>query len=115
MAELEVNEKALNTSNPIGDEVMVEVAMPKSFKIKMVEASKLTEFKVMSIVTSLFANVFVGFFVSAITNNISEKQSLLNWITGVFGMFTLIALVITIWVNSKMKSQETKINFKATR
>ena len=47
------NEKAINTSNPIGEEVMVEVAMPKSFKIKMVEASKLTDFKIWSAIFSV--------------------------------------------------------------
>ena len=30
-----INEKAMNTSNPLGEEVRIEVAMPKSFKIKI--------------------------------------------------------------------------------
>lgn len=109
------NEKALNTSNPIGEEVLVEVAMPKSFKIKMVEASKLTEFKVWGIISTLLSNVFVGFLVAAITNTIQEKQSLLGWITVVFAIMTLGSIGMTIWANSKMESQETKINLKATR
>lgn len=110
-----VNEKANNISNPIGDEVMVEVAMPKSFKIKMVEASKLTEFKVWGLISSILSNIFVGFLVTAITNTIREKQLLLWGITGVFALMTIGAIGMTIWANSKMESQETKINLKATR
>ena len=110
-----VNEKANNISNPIGDEVMVEVAMPKSFKIKMVEASKLTEFKVWGLISSIISNIFMGFLVSAITNTNQGSQSLLNWITGVFALMTLGSIGMTIWANSKMETQETKIYMKAAK
>lgn len=56
------NEKAVMTPNPLSEEVLVEVAMPKSFKIKMVEASKLNDFKIWSAIFSLLTNVLVGFF-----------------------------------------------------
>jgi hypothetical protein len=109
------NEKALNTSNPIGEEVMVEVAMPKSFKIKMVEASQLWNYKIWSGVFSLFTNILVGFFVAACTNTEPAKQNLLWWITGIFGFLTLGALVMTLIMNSQMKTQETIINLKASK
>ena len=74
-----VNEKAINTSNPIGDEVMVEVAMPKSFKIKMVEASKLTDFKIWGAIFSLLTNIFVGFLVASITNDIETMFIMVDY------------------------------------
>ena len=110
-----VNEKAMNTSNPIGDEVIVEVAMPKSFKIKMVEASKLEDLKIWGGIFSLLTNVFVGFFVAACTNEEPIKQSLLWWITGVFGVFTVGAFIMTVWKNHQMETQETRISMKAAR
>ena len=110
-----VNEKAMNTSNPIGDEVIVEVAMPKSFKIKMVEASKLEDLKIWGGIFLLLTNVFVGFFVAACTNEEPIKQSLLWWITGVFGVFTVGAFIMTVWKNHQMETQETRINMKAAR
>ncbi len=110
-----INEKAMNTSNPLGEEVRIEVAMPKSFKIKMVEASKLNDLKIWSAILSLLTNVLVGFFVAAVTNTISEKQSLLWWITGVFGFFAVGALLMTIRTNNQMETQETKINMKVSK
>lgn len=114
MAE-ESNEKAMNTSNPIGEEVLVEVAMPKSFKIKMVEASELTNYKIWSGIFSLCTNIFVGFLVAACTNEEPKTQNLLWWVTGIFGAFSLASLGMAIWMNSKMGTQETKINMKASR
>lgn len=110
-----VNEKAITTSNPLGEEMLVEVAMPKSFKIKMVEASKLTDFKIWSAIFSLLTNIFVGFFVASITNSVQEQQCLLWWITVVFAGLALGALGMTAWTNNKMETQETKINLKASR
>ena len=110
-----VNEKAITTSNPLGEEMLVEVAMPKSFKIKMVEASKLTDLKIWSAIFSLLTNIFVGFFVASITNGVQEQQCLLGWITGIFGGLALGALGMTVWTNNKMETQETKINLKASR
>lgn len=110
-----VNEKAINTSNPIGDEVMVEVAMPKSFKIKMVEASKLTDFKIWGAIFSLLTNIFVGFLVASITNDIEAKQCLLWWITGIFALLVVGALAMTIMTNNKLETQETKINLRTSR
>ena len=109
------NDKATMSSNPLGEEMLVEVAMPKSFKIKMVEASKLTDFKIWGVIMSILANIFVGFLVASITNTIPEKQSLLWWITGVFGFLTAGALGMTCWVNHKMETQETTINMRASK
>lgn len=110
-----VNEKAINTANPIGDEVVVEVAIPKLFKIRMVEASKFVDFKIWSAITAVLSNIFVGFLVAAITNNVAEKQTLLWCVSGLFCIMMLGALSMTIWMDSKMKTQETIINLKATR
>ena len=111
----EANNKATISANPLGEEMVVEVAMPKSFKIKMVEASKLTDFKIWSIITSVLANIFIGFLVASITNSVEEKQGLLWWISGVFCFLTIGALIMTIWMNNKMETQETKINMKASK
>ena len=109
------NEKAVMTPNPLSEEVLVEVAMPKSFKIKMVEVSKLNDFKIWSAIFSLLTNVLVGFFVAAVTNTILERQSLLWWITLVFSLLAIGALVMTIRTNNQMETQETKINMKVSK
>lgn len=109
------NNKAEETANPLGEEVAVEVAMPKTFKIKMVEASNLTDFKIWGVISSLMANLLVGFFVAAITNTVPERQSLLCWVTSIFGLIVIGSIAMTWRANSKMSTQETIINMKASR
>ena len=58
----EQNPKASNESNPIGEELMVEVSIPEKIEIKMVDASSLNDFELWSLLASIFLQLFCRFF-----------------------------------------------------
>lgn len=98
----EQNPKASNESNPIGEELMVEVSIPEKIEIKMVDASSLNDFELWSLLASIFCNFFVGFLVAAISNT-EEKRVCLYWsVTGIFLAFSIFFIIMMVIKRKKM-------------
>ena len=100
---VEQNPKASNESNPIGEELMVEVSIPEKIEIKMVDASSLNDFELWSLLASIFCNFFVGFLVASISNT-EEKRVGLYWsITGIFLAFSIFSIIMMVIRRKKMR------------
>lgn len=84
----EQNPKA-DESNPIGNELSVEVSIPEKFEVKMVDASSLNDYELWVFIASLLCNFLVGFVVAYISNTIKERD-------GLYLMITIIMFILFI-------------------
>jgi hypothetical protein len=92
--------------NPIGDELQVEVSIPKKIEIKMVDASTLSDYEVWFFIASLVCNFLVGFVVATI----STDETRVRWIllaVDVFFLLLLIVAIVMVWKKRKGMSIET--------
>ena len=95
MEDIIQNPKAGSSSNPIGEEFMVEVSIPEKIEIKMVDATSLNDYELWSVLTSVFCNFFIGFLVASISNTVEDKK-LLYWIvTIIFFVFSIVFFFMT--------------------
>ena len=103
----EVNEKALVGSNPSDNEWVVDISIPETIKISMVDATVLADYKVWSGITAFLSNAVVGFGVAALTG--SQEMALFLWvITGVFGALLIASAIMAIVKSNVMnKNQKT--------
>lgn len=72
--------------NPIGDELAVEVSIPKKIEIKMVDASSLGDYEVWVFIASLICNFLVGFVVATFSAGESSQ--------GAFIAFDILCLIL---------------------
>lgn len=109
------NVKAQETSNPLGEELIVDVSIPKQIKISMVDASVLDDYKSLSYITSFSSNVFSGFVVALCTNTNNDLTKILWAIVCVTFLVTLYFGYLT-YKKSKIMSENQKIvTMKATK
>lgn len=99
MEEKTQNPKDL-VQNPIGDELQVEVSIPKKIEIKMVEASSLSDYEVWIFIASIVCNFLVGFVVATITNN---NPSIIGIFLAVDFLFLVLLIVSLYMVRKKRK------------
>ena len=94
--------------NPIGNELQVEVSIPKKFEVKMVDASSLGDYELWVFIASLLCNFLVGFIVSYISNTIEDRDPLYLSITIMLSVLFLISIKM-VCVKRKKMTIEKKI------
>lgn len=85
--------------NPIGDELHVEVTIPKKIEIKMVNASSLEDYEVWFFITSIVYNFLVGFIVATITSDDSAIRRVFVSIDALL----FILLLVSGWMVFKKR------------
>lgn len=109
------NVKAQDSSNPLGEELIVDVSIPKQIKISMVDASVLDDYKALSYITGFSSNVFSGFVVALCTNSNSELTKILWAIVIVFFLITLYLGYLTYQKSKIMSDNQKIVTMKATK
>lgn len=98
-------DKELNTreseSNPIGNQLSVNVSIPKQIKIELVDASTLSDLEVWSFIASLLSNFVVGFVVAWLQTY--HKNSLSDVLKYVAIMFFVLLIIAGIMLRNKYK------------
>ena len=95
--------------NPIGNELNVEVSIPKKFEIKMVDASSLNDYEVWVFIASLICNFLVGFLVATFS---VEKQLQKAYIAFdiLCALLLIGAIVMAIMKRKKMSIEKKTLN-----
>lgn len=94
--------------NPIGNELQVEVSIPKKFEVKMVDASSLGDYELWVFIASLLCNFLVGFVVAYISNTIKDREPLYLSITIMLSILFLLSIIM-VFVKRKKMTIEKKI------
>lgn len=106
----ETNIKAQEQTNPLGNELMVEVSIPNTIKISMVNCSELNDYKIWSGISAFLSNVVVGLFVAAITSDTSNSLLWIN--TSIFFVLLIVAIIMTMGKSKLMKNSQKIIKMK---
>lgn len=94
--------------NPIGDELRVEVSIPKKIEIKMVDASSLSDYEVWIFIASIVCNFLVGFVVATITSEDTKIRGIFIAVDTLFLILLIVSIVMVV-IKRKRMSIETSI------
>src|SRR5665647_834604 len=87
-----------SVGNPLAHEFNVIVSIPQTVKIKLVDASLLSEFEIWLYLSSALLNFSTGFWVTYAQNTNAQVNKILLWISICFSLlffFTLITVSYT--------------------
>lgn len=108
-----VNPPLQNESNPLASNMRVNLSLPDSFDIEMVEASQLSNYELWSVVSSIMINLVVGFAVAAVTNTEPKRCALLWGVTAIFTVLFLGAIFLTVHFRRKLKKNTQVVKMVA--
>ena len=114
MGEIEQNPKDL-VQNPIGEELRVEVTIPKKIEIKMVDASSLNDYEVWIFIASIVCNFLVGFIVATITASGDNTIGLFVAGDVLFGILFGISIYMVIRKRKGMSIETSTIPLSVKR
>lgn len=95
--------------NPIGNEVSVEVSIPKKFAIRMVDVSSLNDYEIWVFIASLICNFLVGFIVATVSADVTVRGAYIAFDI-LCGILFLGAVVMAIIKRKKMSIEKKTIN-----
>ena len=107
MEEIIHNPKDLE-QNPIGDELAVEVSIPKKIEIKMVDASSLSDYEVWVFIASLLCNFLVGFGVATFSADVTIRGAYIAFDVLCFALF-LVSIRMAYVKRRKMSIERKTI------
>ena len=96
-------------SNPIGNELDVEVSIPKKIEIKMVDASYLNDYEIWVFIASLICNFLVGFVVATFTA-VNDALGAFVAFDVLCLFFFITAVIMAIRKRNKMSIEKKTIN-----
>lgn len=102
--------KGKPTGNPLAKGLNVNVSIPETIEIRMVDASVLSDYETGILIASLVANVFTGFLVAYLQE--STKTYLLTN-TIVFFVIFIIVLTYALRKRGKMTTTSSTVKLKA--
>jgi hypothetical protein len=101
-----------SVSNPLAQQFSVVVSIPQTVKIKLVDASLLSEFEIWIYISSALVNFSTGFWVTYAQNSNTQIDKILLWISICFTILFLATLIVAITKRIKMnrKSKDVELN-----
>lgn len=103
------NKNSSNPSVPSGSNIILEV--PKNIKVKLVDASNLSAFKLWNTIASILSNVSVGFWVWFGQNTVTQIAPYLKYTSIIITLLCIISYYICYLQNKKMKDESREINY----
>lgn len=101
--------------NPIGDELHVEVSIPKKIEIKMVDASSLSDYEVWIFIASIVCNFLVGFIVATINTDDSKIMHIFIFVDILFIVLLVVAFIMVIIKRKGMSIETSTIPLSVKR
>ena len=101
--------------NPIGDELRVEVTIPKKIEIKMVDASSLNDYEVWIFIASIVCNFLVGFVVATVTSSAPNIRGVFIAVDILFFILFIVAIVMVILKRKGMSIETSTIPLSVKR
>lgn len=102
-------------SNPLGDDLLINVTIPKELKIEMVEASCLSDYQDYTLLTSVTSNAVVGFAVAAFTQEDQDLRRILWMVAGTFAVIMGYFIWMTIKKQKKMRGLTKSVKMRAEK
>jgi hypothetical protein len=96
-------------SNPLAAAVGVTVAVPKSIRVQMVDASALAQFQYLGLATSILSSAVIGFLVAYLQTATRPTHLLIETI--VWGLLFGIALIATLRTRKALRPESEDVPF----
>lgn len=111
----EENNKKNLESNPIGQNLNVNVSIPKQIKIDLVDASTLSDLEIWIFIASVMSNFVVGFAVAwAQTPETSNLLSVYKMVTLIFAALLLFSFLMVYVKYKKLSKEKNSFNLEVT-
>lgn len=95
--------------NPIGNELNVEVSIPKRFIIKMVDVTSLNDYEIWVFIASLICNFLVGFVVATVSADAGVRGVYISFDI-LCAILLVLAIVMAVIKRKKMSIEKKSIN-----
>lgn len=100
-------------SNPIGQQLNVNVSVPKKIQIELVDASTLSDLEIWIFIASLLSNFVVGFVVAAIqTTSDSSIQNIYILVAILFFVLLIISGIMVYVKYIKMSNEKNSFDME---